>query len=234
MLDSYPFAKSHKRGIIGQGIHLNTCHSLYPKNVTKKSDSFVSSSTPSFSATRYWKSTYDEKSRTWTYNYQPFQTSALPVELSSQIMVGRVGIEPTRQGFSVLCSTYWAIFPNVTISKNGTAASSSIWKLDSRSFGQCQWHVSQLVVPLGLEPRVNRLWGGGFTIKLRNHLYGLFMYWRSRQPPKCHTGHLSLLVPGTGLEPVRVAARDFKSLASAYSATPAFVKTRLAFYYYAQ
>ena len=28
-------------------------------------------------------------------------------------------------------------------------------------------------------------------------------------------------MPGTGLEPVRVAARDFKSLASAYSATPA-------------
>ena len=85
MLDSYPFAKSHKRGIIGQGIHLNTCHSLYPKNVTKTSDCIVSSSTPSFSATRYWKSTYDEKGRTWTYNYQPFQTSALPVELSSQM-----------------------------------------------------------------------------------------------------------------------------------------------------
>ena len=157
MLDSYPFARSHKRGIIGQGIHLNTCHSLCPKNVTKKSDSFVSSSTPSFSATRYWEYTYDEKGRTWTYNYQPFQTSALPVELSSQIMVGRVGIEPTRQGFSVLCSTCWAIFPNVTISKNGTAASSSIWKLDSRSFGQCQWHISQLVLGGGIEPPTWRL-----------------------------------------------------------------------------
>ena len=29
MLDSYPFAKSHKRGIIDQGIHLNTYHILY-------------------------------------------------------------------------------------------------------------------------------------------------------------------------------------------------------------
>lgn len=63
-------------------------------------------------------------------------------------MVGRVGIEPTRQGFSVLCSTCWAIFPNMTISKNGTAASSSIWKLNSQSFEQEFLMVSTMLVVL--------------------------------------------------------------------------------------
>ena len=77
MLDSYPFDWS------SQGIHLNTCHSLCPKNVTKKSDSFVSSSTPSFSATRYWEYTL-----WWTWrdlNALPSacKADALPDELQA-------------------------------------------------------------------------------------------------------------------------------------------------------
>lgn len=85
MLDSYPFAKSHKRGIISQGIHLNTYHSLCPKNVTKKSDSFVSSSTPSFSATRYWEYTLWWEEQELNLRDKDFQSFALPAELSSRM-----------------------------------------------------------------------------------------------------------------------------------------------------
>ena len=54
MLDSYPYKHS-----MSARAHIKTPATIYnQKTVAKKSDFFVSSSTPNFSATRYWGYTF--------------------------------------------------------------------------------------------------------------------------------------------------------------------------------
>ena len=109
-------------------------------------------------------------------------------------LVAPAGIEPATRGFSVLCSTDWAMKPNMAVS---TGLGPAIFCVTGRRVNQLH-HETNMVAGAGFEPTTSGLWAQRATWLL----YPAILWRRKRDSnpcAACTTSRFSRPVPSTRL-----------------------------------
>ena len=111
-------------------------------------------------------------------------------------MVAPAGIEPATQGFSVPCSTDWAMKPKIMAVSTGLEP--AIFCVTGRRVNQLH-HETKLVAGEGFEPSTFGLWAQRATELLHPAIY----IWRRKRDSNpcavCTTSRFSRPVPSTRL-----------------------------------
>ena len=120
-------------------------------------------------------------------------------------MVASGGIEPPTQGFSVLCSTDWAMKPNMAVS---TGLGPAIFCVTGRRVNQLH-HETILVAGEGFEPSTFGLWAQRATELLHPAIFigggkGIRTPAPFARPPGFQDRSLQ---PDLGIPPIRLYSR---------------------------
>ena len=96
--------------------------------------------------------------------YPAWKAGVLPLNYTRTFKVPRTGIEPVTRGFSVLCSTNWAIWAFITSAIANVSCGGRIWTYDLRVMSPTSFQtapsrdilflylISQVKPMIGLEP----------------------------------------------------------------------------------